>query len=191
MDADRRSRRRRRTATSAAKESRRRGLPPESLDAITEFVSKVTDGSVDDDDLRVHRSHPLVLLIENSLEAISTASLRSPIVGLNPSSKERLVASRRKLERRQEREALQRLLFSFEQLCDLVQDVGYVSDNEEESLEFFTEAFPEWLGNVTAWAEEEEAEQLFDACDDALSAYNDIAYDIVVVSDYEGFDDDD
>jgi len=174
----------------SADESLREGVLPESLDVVVEFAESVSDESVDDDDRWLHGSHTLALLVQNVLEAISTTQLRVPITGLNHSTKERIGTSRRKLEKSGERDALQVLLFSFEQLCDLVQDVGYRSEGAEESRQFFTETFPEWLNYLEEWADKEDDDALREACDRASSAYTPISeYIMIDDDDYFGIED--
>lgn len=161
------------------------GVPPESLDAVIDFADEIEGDSVDRDDRRLHTSHPLALLVRNVLEAVSASELGITVAGLTQKTKERLATARHKLEKQKKRDAFQRLLFSFERLCDVVRDVGYGSEGEEESREFFTDAFPDWLVRLGEWAEEEGKAPLEKACDRAILRYEDIADDIVKDDDDE------
>lgn len=175
--------RRRRSNDGATVESLRDGVLPESLETIVEFAESVRKCSVDDDDRWLHGSHPLALLVQNALEAISTTELRVTIAGLNHPAKERIDKSRRKLEKAGKREALQVLLFYFEQICDLVQDVGYRSEGAEESRQFFTETFPDWIENLGLWADEIDDGTLSERCGDAWRAYMQVSEQIVIEDD--------
>jgi hypothetical protein len=136
-------------------------------------------GNVDDDDRTVHGSHPLVLLVEGTLEALSKANLSSAIVGLSRHSEARLVEERRKLEEAGQRVELQKLLYSFEPICQVVREGGYGSRDRDDSLSFFVDLLPEWFERLDSWAVDENLGALHARVSDARSSYDEIAGGVV------------
>jgi hypothetical protein len=147
------------------------GVALDWLRAVGEFALAVAGGSVAAEDRSVHSSHGLVVLIEGSLESISRVQLSTPIVGLTRASADQLIDERRKLEDDDEREPLQRLLFSFGQLCEVVRTAGYHSDGDANDVEFFVSLFPDWLLRLSEWAESEQYDGLVAAATSARTAY--------------------
>lgn len=150
-----------------------------SLDAVDDFVGRHTAGTLSDDDRRVHGSHPLVVLVEGSLEAVSTPALRTTIVGFSRTSETRLVHERRRLEERDERPKLQMLLFSFESVCEIVRDAGYGAHDPDASRQFFAELFPDWLRRLGDWAGEAGHLELRDRAVAAEALYATVAEEVV------------
>lgn len=153
------------------------GIPLESFDAVEEFVDSLQADALEDDDRTVHGSHLLSILIESVLESLSTAQLSRPIAGLDSDS---ICKARRKLERRNEREELQRLLYSSEKLAELIQEAGYGEADSEDNSHFFEDLFPDWLERLFCWAEAEGHDELVARVDAALGAYMEIVDDIVL-----------
>lgn len=131
------------------------GLALEAFDAIDDFEKKVRTHKLEDVKRRVHNEHPLVILVESALEAISGRHLSVPIVGFSRDSEERLVSERRVLEDSRQREGLQLVLFSFESICPIVRRTFYTSADVVDSSEFFEHAMPAWLESIEKWAGED------------------------------------
>lgn len=155
------------------------GVALDSLRAVAEFAGAVADGSVAAEDRTVHSSHSLVILLEGTLESMSRVQLSAPIVGMTRASAEQLVDERRRLEDDDQREPLQRLLYSFEQLCEVVGTAGYHSDGDANDVEFFVSLFPGWLLRLSEWAASEQYDGLVVAANDARTAYLPIARKVV------------
>lgn len=147
------------------------GVALDSLRAVTEFAVAVAEGSVAAEDRSVHSSHGLVILLEGTLESMSRVQLSIPIVGLTRASADQLIDERRRLEDDDQRVPLQRVLFSFEQLCEVVCTAGYHSDGDANDVEFFVNLFPDWLLRLSEWAESEQYGGLVAAATDARTAY--------------------
>lgn len=90
------------------------GVTLDSFGVVAEFARACTAGTLPEGDRTVHGSHPLVILVEGTLESLSAAQLPTPVVGLNRGSEDQLIDERRTLEDGDEREPLQHLLYSFE-----------------------------------------------------------------------------
>lgn len=157
------------------------GLVLEAFDVVDEFVASVEDGRLDTDDRTIHGSHALAILVESILEALSSANLSTNIVGLSRRSEATLVDERRKLEDADKRHGLQKLLYSFEPICQVVREGGYGAGDEEDSRRFFVDLFPEWLVRLEAWAKEERLDDLEARVSEVHESYSDIA-------DHVGFD---
>lgn len=155
------------------------GLVLEAFDAIDEFSARLQGGKLNDRDRRVHSDHPLVVLPEGALEAISRQHLGTAIVGFARASEERLVSERRSLEDSEKREALQLLLFAFEGICPIIRRTGYTGATAATSREFFGTALPSWLDALHAWAADERFEALEARVVSARGVYLDIASEIV------------
>jgi hypothetical protein len=155
------------------------GIIPGSLNAFITFAKSVATSKIADEDRLVHGNQPLVVYLQAALEAISDATLRVRIVGLNPDSKELVTAERKRLEGDGVRSGLQLALFAFEQICDVVYEAMYGPGNIEESRIFFVDAIPEWLETIESWADEEENAQLAESARVAHDAYIPIATRIV------------
>ncbi len=155
------------------------GLVLDAFDAVDDFVSAFSAGVLDDKDRTVHGSHPLVLLVEGTLEALSKANLSTPIVGLSRHSEARLVEERRKLEEAAKRVELQKLLYAFEPICQVVREGGYGSRDPEDSRSFFVDLLPEWFERLEAWAADENLEELRSRVSQARSSYEEIAGGVV------------
>lgn len=157
-------------------------LPLSLFDVVDDFVVTVAGNTVSDRDRSPHGSHPLVVLVESTLEAI-TRTMKPPIVGLSRRTDADLVKARRRLERTGKREALQRLLFSFEQIAPGVRDAGYGGRSPRKATEFFTELFPDWLERLADWADEESNAGLAARVRSAFEAYFMIARDVAFMDD--------
>lgn len=148
------------------------------LDTVDEFVADYLASNLQQEDRRVSGSHRLVVLVESALESISTPTLKTSIVGLSRASEARLVEERRRLEERNERPALQALLFAFESLCPVVRESGYGLSDPEVSRYFFTELFPDWLDALIGWATESGFAQLSARAADVHQTYRPVADEI-------------
>lgn len=149
-----------------------------ALDTVDEFVAEYLASNLQEEDRQVSGSHRLVVLVESALEAISTPTLKTSIVGLSRASEARLVEERRRLEERNERPALQALLFAFESVCPVVRESGYGSSDPDASRYFFAELFPDWLDALIGWANEAGYAQLSARAADAHQAYGSVADEI-------------
>jgi hypothetical protein len=155
------------------------GLSLDSFNVVEEFVADYRAGRLVAEDRQVHGSHPLSVLVESTLEAVSRANLSLAIIGLSSRSEALLVEERRKLEDRDERVSLQQFLFSFEPLCAVVRDAGYGRSSEGDADRFFHDLIPEWLVRLVGWAESEQFAALAKRVTMARDAYVAIAGDIV------------
>lgn len=164
----------------------RLGVPVESFETVREFAEAIARSSADDDDRRIHGSHPLVVFVESTLEAISRQELNQAILGLSRSSEDRLVRERRRLERRKERSELQAVLFRFESIVPLVRTTGYGGADEEASRAFFEEQMPKLLEELAGWADSVRQDDLARAATEVGQTYGEIADRIFVAGD-EGY----
>lgn len=149
-----------------------------ALDVVDEFVADHLASNLQEEDRRVSGSHRLVVLVESALESISTPALKTSIVGLSRESEARLVEERRRLEERNDRPALQALLFAFESACPVVRESGYGSSDPYASRYFFTELFPDWLDALLEWANESGYAELSARAANAQQTYIPVADEI-------------
>jgi hypothetical protein len=157
------------------------GVALETFDNVDRFVSSCRSGKLAKDDRRLHGDHPLVLFVELTLEAVSDANLELKIIGLSTRSEALLREERRKLEDRDARPHLQRFLFSFEPLCDIVRggSDGDGGGDESDDERFFTDLFPDWLTWLVAWASGETLTALADRAQASRTDYLAVAAGIV------------
>lgn len=150
-----------------------------ALDTVNEFVADYLASNLPYEDRAISSSHRLVVLVESALESISTSTLKTSIVGLSRASEVRLVEERRRLEERNERPALQALLFAFESVCPVVRESGYGSSDPDASRYFFAELFPAWVDALIGWAVESGYSELSARAAAARESYRSIADEIV------------
>ena len=154
------------------------GLSLRSFDVVEEFVADCRADRLTSEDRQVNGSHPLSVLVESTLEAVSRANLSLPIIGLSRRAEALLVEERRKLEDRDERVALQQFLFAFEPLCEIVREANYGGGSEGDNERFFEDLIPEWLARLVAWATAEQFAALAQRVTVARDAYIAVAGDI-------------
>ncbi len=155
------------------------GIVLEAFDAIDDFVASLKDGSLHENNRQLHGSHALVLLVESTLEALSSVNLSVRIVGLSRPSEAMLADERLKLEDADIRHELQTFLYSFEPICQTVREGGYGSRDKEDGRRFFVDLFPEWLVRLEAWANDESLDDLEARVAEAHESYVEIADQIV------------
>lgn len=151
------------------------GLSPKAFDAVDELVTKVSLGELQPEDRRAHSEHPLVVLVESALEALTRQHLKNPIVGFSRGSEERLVIERRRLEHAGEREQFQLLLYAFESVCASLRRNVYGSADQTTSAQYFGEKFPTWMKTLEAWAAAEQYSALQARVSAARSTFDPIA----------------
>jgi hypothetical protein len=148
------------------------GLALDSFDVIDDFTAQLEKGTLSEAERALHGEHPFVTLIESVLEQLSTSQLGELIVGFSLQSEKRLREKRRKLEKAHSREGLQKLLFRYGELCQLIRESGYGSKDPESSSKFFESAFPQWLDAIRDWAADEQLAALGVRLGTAFTTYS-------------------
>lgn len=151
------------------------GLPPKTFEVVDELVAKFTANELEPEQRRLHNEHPLLVVTESTLEALSGKHLGQPIYSFSRESEERLVIERRRLEVAGQREELQLLLYAFESMGPTVRRTGYAGADFAMSTEYFAELFPSWMAAVETWARAENFLDLHAQVKTSRAAYDPIA----------------
>ena len=165
------------------------GIDGHSLAFVEEFIDSINDNSIEDEDRVVRKHHPLVFLIETSLEAITTKFLEHKLLGVNESTVTEIRAIRRKHRRSKRRhvylmddsasEPFDLLLFAYENVIDNINEAMYEARDSELDEMFFTELFPEWLDSLREWATAMNCDELVPLLTSLCHRYAFVATDVV------------
>jgi hypothetical protein len=134
-------------------------------------VDDIHAGKLTEEDRYLHSEHPLVTLVEGTLEAITRNNLKHQIVGFSERSESQLREERRALERSKRRPKFQQLLYCFEEICRLIRESGYGSEDGDASDDFFESLFPTWLESLQDWASEDRLAGLEHRMSQAIDMY--------------------
>ena len=126
-----------------------------SFDAIDDLAKRASESALTDEDRELGSGHPLVILVEATLESMSLPYMGTSLAGLNRATLEDLRELRLQLEHDNTKVPLQLLMYAFEENCDALTGAGYGDVADEVVADFFESSFPGWLSEVHAWAESE------------------------------------
>jgi hypothetical protein len=155
--------------------------PAETFKTLADFALRASMGQLDADDRTIGRGHPVSLLIESTLESLSRAVLKDPIIGFSRQSENELAAARRDLEEHDADDKLQVLLFNFEGLAKVIREAGYGGSDVAVDAQFFERDIPTWLKSFENWARATHDGSLAASIKDASEAYEPVAARIVAV----------